>query len=308
MWRTNLHIQQLHQQNKLQTLVENRTAYATDEAELNIYETFEYAERVGLTFDYPVFVSMITGKKVMHFNGQDPMPFKPKESLLLPPKEAMCIDFPEATSDQPTRCLALAFSPEVVKETLNLLNEKYQRLPESGEWKLPDDNFFLLHDAHINESVHRMVTLFTEHSRARQVLTNLALKELIVRVLQTEARSLLLSDFENRHLDHRLAIAANFIRNNLEKDISLDQLCRISSMSKPNFFRQFKIHFGITPTDFINRERIRKAKQDLANPQKSITDASYGAGFNSLNYFIKVFKKMEGTTPSAYKRKALGLD
>ena len=303
MQQTNAHISQLHQGKKLDTLVENRTAYTTDEAELNIYETFEFVERVGLTFDYPVFVSMISGKKVMHFEGQTPMPFFPHESLLLPPKETMRIDFPEATLDSPTRCLALAFSPEVVKDTLNLLNEKFARLPETGEWKLPSDNFYLLHDSTINDSVHRMVTLFTDDSRARNVLTNLALKELSVRVLQTEARNLLLNGCENPNLDHRLVAVIRFIRENLHTDITLDMLCRRASMSKPNFFRQFKLHFGITPTDFINRERIQRAKQVLAQPQKSVTDASYSAGFNNLNYFIKVFKKMEGLTPSNFKKR-----
>lgn len=307
MQATNAHIRQLHQANRLETLVENRTAYTTDEAELNIYETFEYAERVGLTFDYPVFVSMIAGKKVMHFNGQEPMPFIPHESLLLPPGETMRIDFPEATLDSPTRCLALAFSPEVVKETLNLLNEKYSRLPETGEWKLPNGNFYLLHDTTINATVHRMVSLFTDGSKARNVLTNLALKELIVRVLQTEARNLLLSGCENPNLDHRMTAAIRYVRDHLHEDIPLDVLCRKSNMSKPNFFRQFKIHFGITPTDYINRERIQRAKQVLAQPSKSVTDASYSAGFNNLNYFIKVFKKMEGLTPSFYKKQVLGI-
>ncbi|MBI1224788.1 MAG: helix-turn-helix domain-containing protein [Bacteroidetes bacterium] len=307
MQRTNTHIQSLHQYNKVETLVENRTAYTTDEAELNIYETFEIAERVDLTFDYPVFVSMISGKKVMHFNGQLPMPFVPHESLLLPPGETMRIDFPEATVNNPTRCLALAFSPDVVKETLNLLNEKYARLPETGDWKMPGNNFYLLHDLAINDSVHRMVTLFTDGSRARNVLTNLALKELIVRVLQTEARNMLLSGCENPNLDHRLTAAITYVRGHLHEDISLDQLCRKANMSKPNFFRQFKIHFGITPTDFINRERIQRAKQVLAQPFKSVTDASFSAGFNNLNYFTKVFKKVEGVTPSSYKKKMMGV-
>lgn len=303
MQLTNRHIQKLHQPNKLETLVENRTAYTTDEAELNIYETFQYAERVGLSFDYPVFVSMISGKKLMHFNGQAPLPFLPHESLLLPPKEIMRIDFPEATLDAPTRCLALAFSPEVVKETLNLLNEKYSRLPETGDWKLPSNNFYLLHDASINESVHRMVSLFTDGSRARNVLTNLALKELIVRVLQTEARTLLLNGCDNPNLDHRLTHAIRYVREHLHEDIPMDLLCRKANMSKANFFRQFKIHFGITPTDFINRERIQRAKQMLAQPDKSVTDAAYSAGFNNLNYFIKVFKKMVGQTPTDFKKR-----
>ena len=53
---------------KLTTLVENRTTYNADYAELNIYETHTYAEQVSLKFDFPVIASMLTGKKIMHID------------------------------------------------------------------------------------------------------------------------------------------------------------------------------------------------------------------------------------------------
>jgi len=51
------------QSRKLEQVVENRTAYTIDTAELNIYETHQYAEKVELTFNSPVLASMIRGKK-----------------------------------------------------------------------------------------------------------------------------------------------------------------------------------------------------------------------------------------------------
>src|SRR5690606_14775532 len=92
---------------KLTTLVENRTTYNADYAELNIYETHEYAEKVSLTFDFPVIASMLTGKKVMHIDGLPSFDFYPGESVVMPTSKEMIIDFPLAKENAPTQCLAL---------------------------------------------------------------------------------------------------------------------------------------------------------------------------------------------------------
>lgn len=51
------------QSRKLELVVENRTAYTLENAELNIYETHQIAKNVELTFSNPVLASMIRGKK-----------------------------------------------------------------------------------------------------------------------------------------------------------------------------------------------------------------------------------------------------
>ena len=64
------HLLSKHKQHrKLTTLVENRTTYNAEFAELNIYETHKYAEKVSLTFDFPIIASMLTGKKIMHIDN-----------------------------------------------------------------------------------------------------------------------------------------------------------------------------------------------------------------------------------------------
>ena len=57
------------QSRKLELIVENRTTYTLDSAELNIYETHQAAKNVELTFGNPVLASMIRGKKVMHLSN-----------------------------------------------------------------------------------------------------------------------------------------------------------------------------------------------------------------------------------------------
>lgn len=72
-------------------------------------------------------------------------------------------------------------------------------------------------------------------------------------------------------------------------------------MSRNEFFRWFREQFGITPVDYINKERIKLAKQLLAQKNSTITEVSYQCGFADVNYFVRLFKKTEGVTPGAYK-------
>jgi AraC-like DNA-binding protein len=67
------------------------------------------------------------------------------------------------------------------------------------------------------------------------------------------------------------------------------------------FFIWFKEQFGITPLEFINKERIKLAKQLLADKRNSITIVSLQYGFIDVNYFMRLFKKSEDITPGLYQ-------
>ncbi len=56
-------------------------------------------------------------------------------------------------------------------------------------------------------------------------------------------------------------------------------------------------------TEFINQKRIEEAKLYLKRGNFSITDIAFMVGFNDLNYFSKVFKKLTSVTPSQYAKR-----
>lgn len=62
----------------------------------------------------------------------------------------------------------------------------------------------------------------------------------------------------------------------------------------------------MTITDYVNHRRIVLAKQYLSRPTPSITDIALMTGFNDLNYFIRVFKKLTGQTPLQFRQKPTG--
>ncbi|HLP94567.1 MAG TPA: AraC family transcriptional regulator [Saprospiraceae bacterium] len=277
------------------TPVESRKVFAFDTAELNLFETVQPAERFALRFPDPVIAIMLKGKKVMHVGRKQSFDFFPGQSVILNSHEQMLIDFPEARETDPTRCIALTLSNDLIKHTVERANDQLLRL-DGHAWELDYEQFFLSNDDHLDSLVRRLLYLYMEDVYGKKLLTQHSLEELVLRIMQTQARQMLLSDDPGRH---RLAEVVQFIRRNICENFSIDDLARRSYLSRPQFFRVFKQELGITPIELVNKERLRFAKRILLD-SGDITQACFAAGFNSLSYFHRVFKKEERKTPMAW--------
>ncbi len=64
----------------------------------------------------------------------------------------------------------------------------------------------------------------------------------------------------------------------------------------------FRRYYGETPTDFLNRLRLRKAVRALAEPDAKVAAVAADLGFASLSHFHRLFKRQYGLTPAAYSR------
>ncbi|TRZ43206.1 AraC family transcriptional regulator [Robertkochia solimangrovi] len=289
---------------KLTTLVENRTMYNADFAELNIYETHVAAEGVSLTFDFPVIASMLTGKKVMHIEGIPSFDFFPGESVVMPANKEMVIDFPIATQKDPTQCLALGIESSKIDEVVEKFNHYVRVEKENHIWNIDDTASHLIHNNEVNQLVGRLVTTFTTNSRTKDVLLDLMIQELIVRLLQTKAKAYILNDTEELFNDTRIGMVIKFIKENLTNvDITVDLLAEKACMSISHFHKKFKNTLGISPIDYINSEKIRIAKKLIKESGiQSISEVAYKSGFNNTSYFNRQFKKLELMTPQQFKR------
>jgi AraC-like DNA-binding protein len=295
----------LSSEKELKTLVENRSVYSLDHCELNIFETRQQSEHVHLQFDSLVFTAMFRGKKVMHLNGLQPFDYLPGESVIVPERETMVIDFPEADDEHPTQCLALAIDKEKIRHTLDVLNQHYTRVEAGDCWKI-DERYLHLHNSQeMTTTINRLVTLTREDNKAKDIFADFMLQELLIRLMQTQARNLILRHYKSLSSSHRFAYVIQYIRENLHQPITVEQLAKQACMSKPHFFRSFKMEFGISPVEFIQQERLALAKQYLLDPRLSVSEVAYKAGFNDVPYFTQLFKKWEGTTPGAYRQKII---
>lgn len=293
------------QSRKLELIVENRTAYTLDSAELNIYETHHVAKNVELTFDNPVLASMIRGKKVMHLSNAPSFDFFPGESVIVPAHQTMKIDFPEATDQNPTQCLALAISPAKIRALVETLNERAPLVDNQEGWQFTNDNFYFTNEQAIHQLIGRLIYIFTENNTAKDYFANLVLQELIVRLMQTKARMVLTTNLQQLANTNRLAYAVKYVQENIHRNLTIRELADKACMSEPNFFRCFKQQYGITPVEYINQQRIQLSMRLLNNTAYSISDICFACGYNNLNYFLKVFKKATGDTPASYRKKVI---
>jgi AraC-like DNA-binding protein len=289
---------------KLQTLIENRSVHSLNHCELNLFETHHTSESVRLTFSSLTFTAMLRGKKVMHlFNGTNHFDYVPGESVIVPENEEMVIDFPEASPDNPTQCIALVIDSQKVKETLDMLNEYHPKVEANDIWAINPEQFHLKNTRAMTSTIDHLVAVSQEHNAAKDILANLALQELLIRLMQTQARSVILGNYGRHTTTHRFAAVVQYIAEHLTESLTIAKLSSIACMSQSHFFRCFKQEFGISPVEFIIQQRLHFAKTLLTSPRSSVTDACFRAGFNSVNYFCTVFKKYEGVSPKEYRQK-----
>lgn len=287
----------------LHTLVENRKIFNGSHFELNIFETYQAAEKVTLTFSDLVLTSMIRGKKVMNLPQKKEFDYLPGESVIVPAGETMVIDFPEANLYNPTQCIALAIDEKKIADLLHHLNDKFPKVERNDTWQIDEKYFHLKNNWEIKENIDRMVNIIRSGNILKDMLAEVTLKELLIRIMQTQARNFIFENYQKLHTNHRMAYVIQYIKDNIHQNLSIDDLSKQACMSKSHFFRSFKQEFGISPIDYILQERIERAKFLLKNSAQSIAQISYEVGFSSPAYFNRMFKKITNETPQHYKKK-----
>lgn len=101
----------------------------------------------------------------------------------------------------------------------------------------------------------------------------------------------------------KLKRVLKFIRDNFDKEISLDDMARVADLSTKYFCSFFKATTGTTPVRYLMNYRIERAARKLDGSDASITQIAFDCGFNDLSYFIKTFKEIKGVSPSRYRKK-----
>lgn len=99
-----------------------------------------------------------------------------------------------------------------------------------------------------------------------------------------------------------------YIDEHLRSTIRIDDLARISGLSKSHFFRAFKATFGEPPLGYIARRRIEHAKELMLTSDDVLCSISLTCGFCDQSHFTRVFRRVMGCSPHSWRRRAMGSD
>jgi AraC-like DNA-binding protein len=103
----------------------------------------------------------------------------------------------------------------------------------------------------------------------------------------------------------RMDFIYKYVEQHYHQKPDVNYIAQHVNLTTAAFCRYFKKQTQLTFTDFINQYRISEAK-NLLLQHKTISEACYATGFEQLSYFNKIFKKITGENPSAFKKRNVG--
>lgn len=94
----------------------------------------------------------------------------------------------------------------------------------------------------------------------------------------------------------------DYIAQNLDKPLPVNELAKLSGQSRAHFSRTFAIYEGVPPAEFVMRKRLERAVKLLTKTADlSVKDVSNMCGFDDPNYFAKVFRRAFGSSPTEFR-------
>lgn len=110
------------------------------------------------------------------------------------------------------------------------------------------------------------------------------------------------NDIRTNQSFKRITDTFEYISNNYQQDLSLEQLSSRFHMSKSSFCNYFKRKTGKTVVNYISELRIAHACKLLTQSDKNVIEIAFECGFNNISNFNRTFKTIIGKTPREYRK------
>jgi AraC family transcriptional regulator len=99
----------------------------------------------------------------------------------------------------------------------------------------------------------------------------------------------------------RLRKIKDYVRGHLAESISIETLAELAELSPFHFSRVFKRATGMTPLQFVTRERMLQAQQLIRETSRSLIEIALEVGYTSPSHFAQVFRRMVGMAPMEFR-------
>lgn len=102
--------------------------------------------------------------------------------------------------------------------------------------------------------------------------------------------------------DSLFANAISHIHENYHQKITIDELAKISHLSRSSFVHKFKAVCKVTPLEYITKRRIEAAEYMLLNTKFSLLDIAFKCGFYDAAHFSRAFLAHNGISPASFRK------
>ena len=151
---------------------------------------------------------------------------------------------------------------------------------------------------------NELLELLVSHSFGGQQAIILQLEYLLIRLLRqlsAEKNSRVVFLNGDNFYPDLVEIIAGYLKNNIGKKITLDDICARFNYSRSFICKIFKEQTGETVITYFNRLKTEEAKRLLSETKMSVTEISETLGFSEAKYFGMLFRKQVGISPLSYR-------
>jgi AraC-like DNA-binding protein len=110
------------------------------------------------------------------------------------------------------------------------------------------------------------------------------------------------SEFEGKDIERKIQYCCLYFRDHLDKNVNIEELAKELNIGYSYFRRMFKKYTGISPAQYHLGLRIQKSKDLLQFSNKTIKEIAYQLGFESNQYFSRIFHEKCGLSPIKFKQ------
>ncbi|WP_435356743.1 GlxA family transcriptional regulator [Emticicia sp. SJ17W-69] len=131
----------------------------------------------------------------------------------------------------------------------------------------------------------------------------LAAKYFAIDIDRESQSSFMMFQGQREHSDEEIKKAQDFIEENFQDKITVEQLADMLAIGRRSFERRFKKATNNTVIEYMQRVKIEAAKKSFESSRKNINEVMFNVGYTDTKAFRDVFKKVTGMTPIEYRNK-----
>lgn len=172
---------------------------------------------------------------------------------------------------------------------------------------LEDLNYMFADNDRAKQEIGRIITEIHSEvmgkAKGYEIAVSMHIKHLLLTLLRFDEQELL-QPFELVDASIMRPILEH-VDKHLGEKIDMEEVSRIAGMSYTYFSKFFKKCVGLSFTDYVNRQRIRKAEHLLITRTESVSGIASAVGIENMAHFYELFKRYNGCTPKEYAKKLL---
>ena len=178
-------------------------------------------------------------------------------------------------------------------------DQKFERVDDENSdytYLLPESSA-LSDSGRTAQLFHQLMDMSLDEKLYTKNMSDYAVSLLVMEI----SRQYFCSKENSANLPSAVISAREWIKNHYFLPVDVKELAHTIGYSTDYLSGMFKKHMGVSLVRYTNQLRVKTAKTLLSNYDITIKETAFSCGFSDEKYFTKVFRTLEGITPSQYK-------